>query len=259
MVWDAPHWSAASVQLTHGFPRKMISESHGGFLPGNITVTSMATNLTLRRLAVFDVASLVSRMSTSGSGLSFARLLNLRYAAVKYKSTTYSPQYLIAAMVEFGINFATFKALDAETLDALSGSLTSGWKTVEGDEGTASGEIDESSEPLVECDFRDAILHQIGKSSQGSEREGEGDSDCPDALTKLLANFNLKSSDTSSEDEEAEEVHTRAATGPRSGRKRKRATANSSSGRRKKPRNSQPQDTPTGDKSILKLVTKRKI
>ena len=109
MIWDAPH-----------FPRKMISESHGGFLPGNITVTSMATNLTLRRLAICDIASLVSRISTEGSGLSFARLLNLRYAAVKCKNTTYSPQWLIAAVVKFGISFATCKALDAETLDAIS-------------------------------------------------------------------------------------------------------------------------------------------
>lgn len=200
MIWDAPHWSAASVHFTHGFPRKMISESHGGFLPGNITVTSMATNLTLRRLAVCDVASLVSRISTEGSGLSFARLLNVRYAAVKYKNTTYSPQYLIAAMVEFGVSFATFNALDAETLDALSASLTSGWKTAEGDEGTASDENEESSEPLVECDFTQAILHQIGKSSQSEVREGEGDSDCPDALTTLLAQFNMQSNSTSEEE-----------------------------------------------------------
>ena len=48
-----------------------------------------------------------------------------------------------------------------------------------------------------------------------------------------------------------EEAHTKAATGTRSvGRKRK-ATANSSSGRPKKARNSQAQDTPTGDNVIL--------
>ena len=251
MIWDAPHWSAASVQFTHGFPRKMISESHGGFLPGNITVTSMATNLTLRRLAVCDVASLVSRISTEGSGLSFARLLNLRYAAVKYKNTTYSPQYLIAAMVEFGVSFATFKALDAETLDALSASLTSGWKAAEGDEGTASDENEARSEPLVECDFTQAILHQIGKSSQSEGREGEGDSDCPDALTTLLAQFNMQSN--SSSEEEAEEGRTKAATQKtrsRVGRKRK-ATLNSSSGRPKVARNSQAENTPAGDNVLL--------
>ena len=250
MIWDAPHWSAASVHFTHGFPRKMISESHGGFLPGNITMTSMATNLTLRRLAVCDVASLVSRISTEGSGLSFARLLNVRHAAVKYKNTTYSPQYLIAAMVEFGVSFATFNALDAETLDALSASLTSGWKTAEGDEGTASDENEESSEPLVECDFTQAILHQIGKSSQSEVREGEGDSDCPDALTTLLAQFNMQSNSTS--EEEAEEGGTKAAskTSSRVGRKRK-ATLNSSSGRTKQARNSQAEDTPAGDNVLL--------
>ena len=96
---------------------------------------------------------------------------------------------------------------------------------------------------MVECDFRQAILHQIGKSSQGKEREGEGHSDSPDALTTLLTHFNMKSN-SSSEDEEVAEARTKAATGTRSvGRKRK-ATANSSSGRPKKPRNSQAQDTP---------------
>ena len=52
------------------------------------------------------------------------------------------------------------------------------------------------------------------------------------------------------QDEEAEEARTKAATGTRSvGRKRK-ATANLSSGRPKKARNSQAQDTPTGDNVI---------
>ena len=51
-------------------------------------------------------------------------------------------------------------------------------------------------------------------------------------------------SNSSSEDEEVAEARTKAATGTRSvGRKRK-ATTNSSSGRPKKPRNSQAQDTP---------------
>ena len=58
-------------------------------------------------------------------------------------------------------------------------------------------------------------------------------------------------SNSSSEYEEAEEARTKAATGTRSvGRKRK-ATANSSSGRPKKARNSQAQDTPTGDNVLL--------
>ena len=94
-------------------PRRLSTWKHYSDLHGNQLDP-------IRRLAICDIASLVSRISTEGSGLSFARLLNLRYAAVKCKKTTYSPQWLIAAVVKFGIGFATCKALDAETLDALS-------------------------------------------------------------------------------------------------------------------------------------------
>ena len=83
MIWQAPSWSAASVQYTHGFPRRLVAESHGDFLPANITITSKASNLSLCRLAICDVAAVVSRQCISGAGLSMARLLNLRYAAIK--------------------------------------------------------------------------------------------------------------------------------------------------------------------------------
>ena len=78
MIWAAPEWSPASVQYTHGFPRRMIEEEHGGFQPGNIIVTAKATNLALRRMAICDVASLVSQVSVAGSGLAVGRLVNLR-------------------------------------------------------------------------------------------------------------------------------------------------------------------------------------
>ena len=48
-----------------------------------------------------DLACLVSRGTISGTGLSKARLLNLRYAAIRYHRGSYIPQYLMAAMVEF--------------------------------------------------------------------------------------------------------------------------------------------------------------
>ena len=60
----------------------MVAESHGGFLPGNVTVTSKASNLSMRRLANCDVAASVSRQCISGAGLSKARLLNLGYAVL---------------------------------------------------------------------------------------------------------------------------------------------------------------------------------
>lgn len=78
MIWEAPEWSPASAQFTHGFPRRMIEAAHGGFLPGNIVVTAKASNLSIRRMTVCDVASLVSRVAIAGSGLSVGHLSNLR-------------------------------------------------------------------------------------------------------------------------------------------------------------------------------------
>ena len=97
MSWHGklPSWSAASVQYTHGFPRRLVAESHRGFLPGNITVTSKASNQSLRRLAICDMAAIVSRQCIGGAGLSRARLLNLRYAALRYHSGQYCPPYLL--------------------------------------------------------------------------------------------------------------------------------------------------------------------
>ena len=79
MILGAPEWSPASVQFVHGFPRKLVQAPHGGFVPGNIIVSSKATNLSIRRMAICDVASLVSRVCIEGVGLSVGRLTNLRY------------------------------------------------------------------------------------------------------------------------------------------------------------------------------------
>ena len=79
MILGAPAWSAASPQFTHGFPRRLCGgANHGGFLPGNIVVTSRATNECLRRLAVKDVACNISTQAIEGVGLSRAALLNFR-------------------------------------------------------------------------------------------------------------------------------------------------------------------------------------
>lgn len=78
MALNAPPWSPASVQFTHGFPRRLIQAEHGGFLPGNIILTAKASNLAIRRMSVLDVASLLGRQSIAGAGLSLGRLLNLR-------------------------------------------------------------------------------------------------------------------------------------------------------------------------------------
>ena len=51
MIWDAPAWSLASPEFTHGFPKRLIVQEHWGFLLGNITVSAKTSNLTLRQLA----------------------------------------------------------------------------------------------------------------------------------------------------------------------------------------------------------------
>ena len=111
--------------------RRLAAKSHRGFLPGKITATSKARNLSLRRLAICDVAAIVSRQCISSAGLSRARLLNLQYAAPRYHSGQYCPQYLLAGMVEYGVNFATFEALDAKALGFLHDSLKRMWREEE--------------------------------------------------------------------------------------------------------------------------------
>ena len=89
----------------------------------NITITSKTSNLSLYRLAICDVAAIVSRQSVSGTGMTMARLLNLPYAALRYNSGQYCRQYLLAGMVEYGVNFGTSQALDL-----VHGSLERMWR-----------------------------------------------------------------------------------------------------------------------------------
>ena len=242
MIWDAPAWSLASAEFTHGFPKRLIVQEHGGFLPGNITVSAKASNLTLRRLAVCDVACLVSQATTAGSGLSRARLLNLRYAAISYQSGSFCPQYLASAMVEFGVNFATFEALSADTLDTLHASLKRGWRQ-EGDD-DSSGSNEESNEPLISCS--ESVMQEIGKSSAesnseaGTSQQSPGDSQRT-VLCALLARLSSRPGSESSDTEEdhhgeTEELSNTSTTvgGARAARKRKKRKTSSVGGRRAK-------------------------
>ena len=235
MIWQAPSWSAASVQHTHGFPRRLVAESHGGFLPGNITITSKASNLSLRRLAICDVAAIVSRQCISGAGLSMARLLNLRYAALRYHSGQYCPQYLLAGMVEYGVNFATFQPLDAEALDLLHDSLRRMWRTEEEERDVSEGELSASSsessdEAMIPCTFPQSVLQQMrpgGGEVQGSSAGTEN------PLRSLLASFASGQSDDEDDNSQqpgsqAEEAPPQRARGPNAfggGRKRKATSA----------------------------------
>lgn len=216
MIWQSPPWSQATLQFTHGFPRRLVAESHCGFLPGNVTVTAKATNLTLKRLAVCDVACLVSRGTTAGSGLGRARLLNLRYAAVSYHRGSYFPQYLACAMVEYGVNFATFEPLSSAALDALSNSITKGWQEQPGEEDDSSGSESSETEPLIAYSFTESVLREIGKRStarQCTTEAGESSSDQAlsaeesAALCTLLAQISRSQADDSlSSDSEDERV-----------------------------------------------------
>ena len=240
MIWDAPAWSLASPEFTHGFPKRLIVQEHGGFLPGNITVSAKASNLTLRRLAVCDVACLVSQATTAGSGLSRARLLNLRYAAISYQSGSFCPQYLASAMVEFGVNFATFETLSTDTLDTLHASLKRGWRQGDDD---SSGSGEKSNEPLISCP--ESVMQEIGKSSvessseAGTSQQPPGDSERT-MLCALLARLSSRPGSESSDSEEDHHGETEGENtsttvgGARAARKRKKRKTSSVGGRRAK-------------------------
>ena len=276
MIWNAPPWSLASPQLTHGFPQRLITQSHGGFLPGNITVTAKATNLTLRRLAVCDVACLVSCATTSGAGLSRARLLNLRYAAVRYYRGAFCPQYLASAMVEFGVNFATYQPLSSAALDAQSDSITKGSKQTEaGDDSSDDSDGLAEIEPLISCRFPQGVLREMGKAAgqsaeagdQASESETGGDSTL--ALTTLLAQFSSgQAEDTGSESEgdegcsQEQEARRRVGRGPTAGNSaasRRKRKSNSAGGSAKIPRGeteeSEDSQTVTGNAEIDEFIS----
>ena len=53
----APFWSDISAQFMHGFPRRLITDSHGGVLPGNITVAARISNQAVRSLSIGKVNS----------------------------------------------------------------------------------------------------------------------------------------------------------------------------------------------------------
>ena len=57
MHLHVPFWSDISAQFMHGFPRRLITDSHGGVLPGNITVAARISNQAVRSLSVGKVNS----------------------------------------------------------------------------------------------------------------------------------------------------------------------------------------------------------
>ena len=51
MFIRAPSWSDLSVQFTHGYPRRLITASHAGIVPGNLTMAAKISNQAIRRFS----------------------------------------------------------------------------------------------------------------------------------------------------------------------------------------------------------------
>lgn len=234
MILSSPEWSLTSVQFTHGFPRKLVEARHGGFLPGNVIVTAAATNHCLRRLAVCDVASLISKCSVAGVGLSYARLVNLRYAAIRYRRGSYLPNYLVRGMLEAGVNFATFEALEVETLEELQNSLKNSWNLRRDEDDESDPEWD----GMLSNTLSPAVIKRIGQIGP-SDDDSMDEQQQQSALTNLLCHAVTREfGRLSEEDTEGEEAADGGVT-PNTGsnkQKRRRPSSgwrSSSSGRRK--------------------------
>ena len=88
MVLFAPRWSDVSIHLTHGFPRRLVTEPHRGVLPGNITA-----------------AALVRYRAVRGLGLTPAELVLARATALRYTGKSNKPARLVQFMLRFGVDF----------------------------------------------------------------------------------------------------------------------------------------------------------
>ena len=82
MCWNAPAWSDLSVQLTHGFPKKIIRAAHGGYTPENLICTSKASNQMIRALAFKDIFSTAPQKLVSKTGMTVGDLTFARSRAV---------------------------------------------------------------------------------------------------------------------------------------------------------------------------------
>ena len=174
MILTAPSWSPASVQFVHGYPRRLVDASHGGFLPGNIIVAASASNLCLRRMAICDVARLASSRSVQGVGLTYAKLVNLRYAAIKYQGRSQLPNYLVRGMLEVGVSFSTFEAISVDSLSVLADSLRPSWE---------AAHSDSEGDEMLPAELPVGVLSGIGNQPQ----ENASESQTQGQLTSLLS------------------------------------------------------------------------
>ena len=166
-------------------------------MPGNITIISKASNLSLCRLAKCDVAAIVRRQSISGTGLSKARLLNLRYATLRSNSGQYCRQYPLNGMVQYGVNFGTSQPLNAQALDLLHDSLKRMWRAEEEEERDVSDQ--ELSATSYETSSDEAMIpttfpHSVQQQTPPREGEVQGSAateNPSNSLSSLLVSFTL--------------------------------------------------------------------
>ena len=130
MILDAPQWSDVSPQFMHGFPRRLISASHRGILPGNLTVAARISNQAIRSLAIGDVASFLSRKMITGLGLTPSELVLARTSAVKYAGRKQKPSRLLDMMLRFGVDFLTLAPLTVEQVRDFRGTISNHWEHV---------------------------------------------------------------------------------------------------------------------------------
>ena len=119
MVWGAPKWSDLCPNFMHGYPRRLVSAEHGGFLPGNICVAARISNVVMRSSAPGDVAAFCSRQAIANLGLTLSELFLARRSALAYAGQARQPQRLIQNMLRFGVDFLTFAPLSRETMGQL--------------------------------------------------------------------------------------------------------------------------------------------
>ena len=142
-------------------------------MPGNITIISKASNLSLCRLAICDVVAIVRRQSINGTGLSKARFLNLRYPTLRYNSGQYCRQYPLTGMIQHGVYFGTSQPLNAQALDLLHDSLKRMWRAEEEERDVSERELSATSyetssdEAMIPTTFPHSVQQQM------PPREGE--------------------------------------------------------------------------------------
>lgn len=145
MLLNAPQWSDLSPQFTHGFPRRLVKESHRGLIPGNLTVAARISNQGIRSLAVGDVACFLSRKMVKGLGLTTSELVLARSSALKYAGRKHKPSRLIDTMLRFGVDFLTMKPLSHQQVRDLRGTSTVHWDQILNQENEDQSESDSGS------------------------------------------------------------------------------------------------------------------